>query len=270
MTTPATESPHRAPTALDEVETTEDIHIPTDPLERVVGQEKAVEIARIAAYQRRHLLLVGPPGIGKSMTAQALALHLERPRTEIRVVHNPENPERPSIEVVAREEVYHEREAARSVEGELIAPTEAPATVSERLGYRCPRCSFYSTPTERYCPSCGNVKQMPPGVSGSGNPFRDLVGGILELTVSPGGNPQESVRTTRLRSGVEEVVAYERAGDHIKVLDQRALERRRTLQHQSPRKVLIRLDRNTFLMATGATETELLGDVRHDPYGGHP
>ncbi|HYB79085.1 MAG TPA: ATP-binding protein [Thermoplasmata archaeon] len=270
MTTPATESPHRVPTALDEVETTEDIHIPTDPLERVIGQEKAVEIARIAAYQRRHLLLVGPPGIGKSMTAQALALHLERPRTEIRVVHNPENPERPSIEVVAREEVYREREAARSVEGELIAPTEAPATVAERLGYRCPRCSFYSTPTERYCPSCGNVKQMPPGVSGSGNPFRDLVGGILELTVSPGGNPQESVRTTRLRSGVEEVVAYERAGEMIKVLDQRALERRRTLQHQSPRKVLIRLDRNTFLMATGASETELLGDVRHDPYGGHP
>jgi ATP-dependent Lon protease len=255
---------------LDEVETTEDIRIPTDPLERVVGQEKAVEIARIAAYQRRHLLLVGPPGIGKSMTAQALALHLERPRTEIRVVHNPENPERPSIEVVAREEVYHEREAARSVEGELIVPTEAPATVAERLGYRCPRCSFYSTPNERYCPSCGNVKQVTPGISGSGNPFRDLVGGILELTVSPGGNPQESVRTTRLRSGVEEVVAYERAGDHIKVLDQRALERRRTLQHQSPRKVLIRLDRNTFLMATGATETELLGDVRHDPYGGHP
>lgn len=270
MTTPATDGTHRAPVALDEVATTDDIHIPTDPLERVIGQEKAVEIARIAAYQRRHLLLVGPPGIGKSMTAQALALHLERPRTELRVVHNPENPERPSIEMVSREEVYREREAARSVEGELIPPSEAPATVAERLGYRCPRCSFYSLPTERYCPSCGNVKQAPPGVTGSGNPFRDLVGGILELTVSPGGNPQESVRTTRLRSGVEEVVAYERAGDQIKVLDQRALERRRTLQHQSPRKVLVKLDRNTFLMATGATETELLGDVRHDPYGGHP
>jgi ATP-dependent Lon protease len=65
-------------------------------------------------------------------------------------------------------------------------------------------------------------------------------------------------------------VAYERAGDRVKVLDQRALERRRTLQRESPRKVLVKLDRNTFLMATGASETELLGDVRHDPYGGHP
>ncbi len=45
--------------------------------------------------------------------------------------------------------------------------------------------------------------------------------------MSPGGNPQESVRTTRLRNGVEEVVSYERAGEQIKVLDQRALERRR-------------------------------------------
>jgi ATP-dependent Lon protease len=266
----ATDSSRHPRILLDEIDSTDDIPIPSDPLQRVIGQEKAVEIARIAAYQRRHLLLVGPPGIGKSMTAQALALHLERPHQEIRVVHNPENPERPSVEMVTREEVYREREHLRSVEGELIRPSEAPASVAERLGYRCPRCSFYSPPADRYCPSCGNLKQLVPGITGSGNPFRDLVGGILELTVSPGGNPQESVRTTRLRDGVEEVVAYERAGEKIKVLDQRSLERRRSLQKESPRKVLVKLDRNTFVMATGASETELLGDVRHDPYGGHP
>jgi len=199
----STEGSHRLPAAIEEIASTADIPIPTDPLERVIGQEKAVEIARIAAYQHRHLLLVGPPGIGKSMTAQALALHLDRPRSELRVVHNPENPERPTVEIVPREEVHREREALRSVEGEMIAPTDAPAAVAERLGYRCPRCSFYSLPSERYCPSCGNVKQVLPGMSGSSNPFRDLVGGILELTVSPGGNPQESIRTTRLRNGVE-------------------------------------------------------------------
>jgi ATP-dependent Lon protease len=36
------------------------------------------------------------------------------------------------------------------------------------------------------------------------------------------------------------------------------------------RKVIIPIDRNTFVQATGASETELLGDVKHDPYGGHP
>ena len=30
------------------------------------------------------------------------------------------------------------------------------------------------------------------------------------------------------------------------------------------------LERTPFVLATGASETELLGDVRHDPYGGHP
>ena len=70
---------------------------PHRPARRVIGQEKAVEIARIAAYQHRHLLLVGPPGIGKSMTAQALALHLERPKTEIRSSTTPSTPSvRPS------------------------------------------------------------------------------------------------------------------------------------------------------------------------------
>ena len=260
----------KGPPPIEDIGTTDDIPIPSDPLQRVIGQDKAVEIARIAAFQHRHLLLVGPPGIGKSMTAQALALHLERPSQEIRVVHNPENPERPSVESVRREEVYLEREHQRSVEGELIAPSDTPASVAERLGYRCPRCSFYSPPSDRYCPSCGNLKQLVPGITGSGNPFRDLVGGILELTVSPGGNPQESVRTTRLKNGVEEVVAYERAGEKVKVLDQRALEKRRTLQKESPHKVLVKLDRVNFVLATGASETELLGDVRHDPYGGHP
>ena len=84
---PPSKPPHRVLEHLDEIHTTEDIPIPSDPLNRVIGQEKAIEIARIAAYQHRHLLLVGPPGIGKSMTAQALALHLERPTQE--------NPHRP-------------------------------------------------------------------------------------------------------------------------------------------------------------------------------
>ncbi|MDE1822157.1 MAG: ATP-binding protein [Euryarchaeota archaeon] len=266
---PSKEAPARRPASLDEVETTASIPIPTDPLERIIGQERAVELARVAAFQRRHLLLVGPPGIGKSMTAQALSLHLPRPQQEVRVVHNPELHERPTVEVVAREEVLKERERTRNLEGELIRPQDAPPNIAERLGYRCPRCSFYSTPTDRTCPSCGNLKQFLPSGS-SGNPFRDLLGGIQEVMVGGGSGLSDTVRTTRLRDGVEEVVAYERAGEKIRMLDQRMLEHRRQLQKESPRKVLAKVDRNPFVMATGASETELLGDVRHDPYGGHP
>ncbi len=263
-------SVRRAPVPLSEIESTAEVPIPSDPLDRVIGQDRAVELARVAAFQRRHLLLVGPPGIGKSMTAQALALHLPRPEQEIRIVHNPENPERPSVEVVTRPEVLAERERARGLEGELLRPQDVPASVAERLGYRCPRCGFFSGPSERHCPSCGNLKQIVPNANASGNPFRDLVGGILEVTVGGQGGLSETVRTTRLRNGLEEVVAYERAGEMIKMLDQPALERRRQMQRESPRKVLVKLDRNPFVMSTGASETELLGDVRHDPYGGHP
>ncbi|MDE1767323.1 MAG: ATP-binding protein, partial [Thaumarchaeota archaeon] len=219
---PSKEAPARRPASLDEVETTASIPIPTDPLERIIGQERAVELARVAAFQRRHLLLVGPPGIGKSMTAQALSLHLPRPQQEVRVVHNPELHERPTVEVVAREEVLKERERTRNLEGELIRPQDAPPNIAERLGYRGPRCSFYSTPTDRTCPSCGNLKQFLPSGS-SGNPFRDLLGGIQEVMVGGGSGLSDTVRTTRLRDGVEEVVAYERAGEKIRMLDQRML-----------------------------------------------
>ncbi len=42
------------------------------------------------------------------------------------------------------------------------------------------------------------------------------------------------------------------------------------MEKKSPSKVIVPIDRNPFVLATGASETELLGDVRHDPYGGHP
>jgi ATP-dependent Lon protease len=81
---------------------------------------------------------------------------------------------------------------------------------------------------------------------------------------------RDRVTTTRKRFGKEEVVVFERAGEMIKVLDQPALEKRRELEKESPRKVIVPLRRNPFVLATGASEVELLGDVRHDPYGGHP
>src|SRR5256886_3974964 len=55
----------------------------------------------------------------------------------------------------------------------------------------------------------------------------------------------------------------------IRVLDQKALEKRREVEKESPRKVLVPITRRPFVLATGASETELLGDVRHDPNGGH-
>lgn len=233
----------------------------------MIGQDEAVELARIAAMQRRHLLLVGPPGTGKSMIAQALSLHLPAPTEEIRVVHNPENPERPTVEVKARDEVLREQIEREGAEGDLIDPKEAPINVAEQLGYKCVHCGTYSSPKDRVCPKCSRPKAT--GPQNVANPFGDLLGGILEVTIGslPG---RDRVTTTRRQFGQEEVVVYERAGDMIRVLDQKSLEKRREQERNSPRKAIVPINRNPFVLATGASDTELLGDVRHDPYGGHP
>ncbi|MEM2900372.1 MAG: ATP-binding protein, partial [Thermoplasmata archaeon] len=256
---------------LSEIETTADIEIPKDPLERVIGQDEAIELARICAKQRRHLLLVGPPGTGKSMIAQALAMHLPKPTEEIQVVHNPEHPERPFVEVKAKADVERERAQKASAAGELIDPIQAPEKVAEQLGFRCMKCGAFSSSQEKICPKCEKPK-ISPKSSGANNPFGDLLG-MVEVTINqitPGGIGKDRVTTTRIKDGKEEVVVYEKAGEQIRVLDQSALEKRREIEKESPRKVLVELDRKPFVLATGASETELLGDVRHDPYGGHP
>jgi ATP-dependent Lon protease len=204
------------------------------------------------------------------MIAQALSLHLPKPKEEVQVFHNPENPERPFVELKKADKVLEDLAQRESVEGEIIKPEDAPVKVAEQLGFRCTRCGLYSPPAEKFCPSCGEQKQKMVQERTTGNPFSDLMG-IVEVTIGQLNQTKpERVSTTRIKHGKEEVVFYEIAGDRIKVLDERILEKRREFESKSPMKVLVRLDRNPFVLATGASETELLGDVRHDPYGGHP
>ena len=55
-----------------EFETTEDIPIPERLVDQVIGQEDASIVIRKASEQRRHVMMIGDPGTGKSMLAKSM------------------------------------------------------------------------------------------------------------------------------------------------------------------------------------------------------
>ena len=82
-------------------ETTSDIEIPPQLVDQVIGQDDAVKVIRKAAEQKRHVILIGDPGTGKSMLARSMIDFL--PTSELQDViayHNPDDPNEPKIRTV--------------------------------------------------------------------------------------------------------------------------------------------------------------------------
>ena len=77
---------------------TSEIFIEDALIDQVLGQEEACAIIRLAAMQRRHVLLIGEPGTGKSLLGQAMAdlIKVDQPE-DMLVFPNGQEPNRPEI-----------------------------------------------------------------------------------------------------------------------------------------------------------------------------
>jgi ATP-dependent Lon protease len=81
--------------------TTADIKFPKTIIEQVIGQGDAVEVIKKAAQQRRHVLLIGEPGTGKSMLGLGLAESLPKEKlVDVLSFDNPNDENTPLIRTV--------------------------------------------------------------------------------------------------------------------------------------------------------------------------
>ncbi|WP_423746740.1 ATP-dependent protease LonB (plasmid) [Haladaptatus sp. SPP-AMP-3] len=101
-----------------DVETTEAIPIPDRLVDQVIGQDTARDIVEKAATQRRHVMMIGSPGTGKSMLAKAMSQLLPKEELQdVLVYHNPDDGNEPKVRTVpagkGRQIINAHREEAR-------------------------------------------------------------------------------------------------------------------------------------------------------------
>jgi Lon-like ATP-dependent protease len=77
------------------------VEVPPSLIDQVIGQEHAVEVIRKAATQRRHVMMIGSPGTGKSMLAKAMAELLPKEEMQdILVYPNSDDSNNPIVRTV--------------------------------------------------------------------------------------------------------------------------------------------------------------------------
>ena len=207
--------------------TTADIKVPELLLDQVIGQDEAVEIVRKAAEQKRHVMLIGDPGTGKSMVARAMTAFLPKEELEDIIAYpNNDDPNTPHIRVVpggkAREIVKAQREEAKKKK-------EQQSTFVLWFAILIVILSMYASIAPGFLPDGGfDFNKIQPTWA-----FLGMIAAFfIFLIFSRGGMLQRNT----MHQVPKILVAHEKS------------------------------DSPPFIDATAAHSGALLGDVRHDPF----
>ncbi|MGD9381178.1 MAG: AAA family ATPase [Candidatus Thorarchaeota archaeon] len=250
---------------LENISSTEEVVSPSDPFERIIGQDRAVTLVRSAVKQRRHVLLCGVPGVGKSMLAKAAAMLLPEPREQISLRHDSSHPNRPEVVIEQIDKNQKKQDSPTVLDSVYFSPDNVPFDVAVKMGYRCSRCGSLSLPSQSVCMECETIKRCDWTAGGTDNTSFSGLFRTLELI----GDPALTTVSRQESFNGESVLAtYERTQNNtIRVQYVHDSSDSQITRDEFPVHVLVSHTSKRFVRASGASPVELLGDVEHDPYG---
>ncbi|MEA3203820.1 MAG: ATP-dependent Lon protease, partial [Thermoplasmata archaeon] len=206
-------------------ETTADVPVPEKLMDQVIGQDHAVTVVRKAAEQKRHVMLIGDPGTGKSMLARAMTEFLPKEELEDVIAYpNQEDNNTPRIRVVpagkgkeivdAQKFEARKRQEQRSVLINILTLGFIGIGIYLALTYKSPMYFLLSAGLALLMflfsrnPAMGRTVQMVPKLLVGHDP--DEVAPFIDATAAHSGALLGDVRHDPFQAGGLETPAHER------------------------------------------------------------